>query len=184
MLEVNRILAPLSYLPKPIRVGIVRWTIERFLDIYADLHASGKENLPDGPAIFVSNHLSNTDALVLNRAFRRFGYRQQVFFLAGVKLQDETMTRLGLETVPTVAIRPNSPDREAIREAIRTLQAGDSLFVFPEGGRSRTGSLIEAKPGVILIARKGGVPIVPIGLEGTEKLMAIREGAMGKETLR
>lgn len=183
-MEVNRFLAPLAHLPRPIRIPVVRWLIERFMDVYADLHASGGENLPKGPALFISNHLSNADALILNRAFRRFGYRRRVVFLAGVKLQGETMTRLGLETVPTVAIRPNSPDREAIREAIHTLERGDSLFVFPEGGRSRAGSMIEGKPGVLLIARKSGVPIVPIGLEGTENLLAIKEGAMGKEALR
>lgn len=44
-------------------------------------------------------------------------------------------------------------------------------MIFPEGTRSRVGSLIEAKKGILLIARMTGVPIVPIGLYGTEKLL-------------
>ncbi|MNC53446.1 acylglycerophosphoethanolamine acyltransferase [compost metagenome] len=56
-------------------------------------------------------------------------------------------------------------------------------MIFPEGTRSRVGSLIEAKKGILLIARLTGAPIVPIGLYGTEKLLPINEeGDMRAET--
>lgn len=183
-MEVSRIMGALAHLPGPLRIRVVRWAIERFLDIYADISAEGGENLPKGPVLFVSNHLSNADALVLNRVLRRFGYRRRVVYLAGVKLADEIMTRLGMETVATIPIHPNTPDRDAIRGALKAIESGDAIFIFPEGGRSRTGALIEGKAGVVLLARKAGVPVVPIGMEGTEKLMPIKEGEMGREGLR
>ena len=55
-------------------------------------------------------------------------------------------------------------------------------MIFPEGTRSRVGSLIEAEKGIFLISRMTGAPIVPIGLCGTEKLLPInKEGDMSSE---
>ena len=53
--------------------------------------------------------------------------------------------------------------------------------MFPEGTRSRTASMIEAKKGVLLIARLTKAKIVPFGLIGTEKLMPINDTDMGAE---
>lgn len=56
-------------------------------------------------------------------------------------------------------------------------------MIFPEGTRSRTGSLIKAKKGVLLLAGTTGAPIVPLGIIGTEQLLPINKaGDMGKET--
>lgn len=55
-------------------------------------------------------------------------------------------------------------------------------MIFPEGTRSRKGSLLEGKKGILLIARMSGVPIIPIGIHGTEKLLPINEdGNMAAE---
>lgn len=93
------------------------------------------------------------------------------------------MTRLNLEIVPIIPIKPGSPDKDAIKNAVGALKAGKRLLIFPEGGRSRTRALREAKPGVLLLAKLAGVPIVPIGMQGTEKLMPIKEDDMERESL-
>lgn len=148
--------------------------------IFADVHVEGRENLPSDPVLYVSNHLSNADGITLERALRP----RQVWFLAGVKLQGSTMTRLATEAVNTIQIRPGSPDLEALRRSVEALKAGRSVHIFPEGGRSRTGKLGRPKKGVALIAHRAKVPIVPVGLWGTEQLMPINDRNMGGEKLR
>lgn len=65
---------------------------------------------------------------------------------------------------------------------IKILKDGENLVLFPEGTRSRTGSMIEAKKGVILVARMSKANIIPISLSGTEKLLPInKEGDMSQE---
>lgn len=148
--------------------------------IFADVHVEGREHLPPDPVLYVSNHLSNADGITLERALRP----KQVWFLAGVKLQQSTMTRLATEAVNTIQIRPGSPDLEALRRSVDALKAGRSVHIFPEGGRSRSGKLGRPKKGVALIAHRAKVPIVPVALWGTERLMPINDRNMGGETLR
>lgn len=171
---------PLVLLPAPVRRGVVRTLLDLTWRIYADVHVEGRENLPPDPVLYVSNHLSNADGPTLMRALRP----REVWFLAGVKLQKSTMTRLATEAVKTIQIRPGSPDIEALRKTVEALKAGHSVHIFPEGGRSRTGKLLRPKKGVALIAHRAKVPIVPVGLWGTEKLMPINDRNMGGETLQ
>lgn len=90
---------------------------------------------------------------------------------------------MGIHAVKTTNIEPNTADKDGLRRIIDLIKQGESILIFPEGTRSRTGSLIEAKRGILLIARKTGVPIVPIGMSGTEKLLPIDpDGEMSAET--
>jgi 1-acyl-sn-glycerol-3-phosphate acyltransferase len=104
--------------------------------------------------------------------------------LAGVKLQGTTMTRIVSEALHTIPIRPGSPDVEALKRAVQTLKGGESVLIFPEGGRSRTGQLIRGHKGAAFIAKKAGVPVLPLALTGTEKFLPISEANMGGESVR
>lgn len=169
----------MSKLPEGARRRVVRALMNRVWDTLANEVVEGRENIPDTPCLFICNHLSNADGFTLDRAFRP----RKVHFLAGVKLQSTTMTRLASEVMETIAIKPNSPDIEAMRRAVDTLKGGQSVLIFPEGARSRTGALLEAKKGVSLIAKRAGMPVVPVALQGTEKLMPINDTDMGGERL-
>jgi len=169
----------LSKLPDGARQQAVRALMNGVWNALATEEVLGRENIPDTPCLFLCNHLSNADGFTLDRAFRP----RDVVFLAGVKLQSTVMTRLASETMETIAIRPNSPDIEAMRRALETLKAGKSVLIFPEGARSRTGALTPGKKGLSLIARRAGVPVVPVALQGTEKLMPINDSDMGGERL-
>lgn len=63
-------------------------------------------------------------------------------------------------------------DRDAttpagLREVVELLKAGAALVFFPEGTRSRDGEIARLRPGVALLARRSGVPVVPVAVEGT-----------------
>ena len=93
-------------------------------------------------------------------------------------------TKMGIRVIETITIKPNSADKEAIAKTIKSLKEGRNIVIFPEGTRSRTASMIEAKKGLLLIAKMSKATIVPIGLCGTENFMPINDSDMGKETFK
>lgn len=174
---VHYVFSLLSLLPARVRRAAVRGLMEGVWRRRTTQQVAGLEHLPDAPCLFICNHLSNADGFTLARALRP----RRVFFMAGVKLRGTVMTRLGAEAVDTIFLRPNSGDAEPLKRAVETLKKGDSVLIFPEGGRSRSGALTRAKKGVALIARRAHVPIVPLALTGTELFMPIDDRDMGRE---
>lgn len=167
-------------LPRGLIVYLSKMIVDQYLNKYASINIIGNENLAGikKPTLFICNHLSNADGLVLNRVLKAINPT----FVAGVKLSDNDVTSLGTYVVKTTTIEPNTADKEGLKRIIQLVKQGESLLIFPEGTRSRTGSLIEAKKGILLIAKMTGAPVVPIGLYGTEKLLPInKEGNMSAE---
>lgn len=171
----------ISILPNKFVTYISKKVVDKYLKKYANINIAGSENLKGikTPTIFICNHLSNSDGLVLDKALKEI----DPTFVAGVKLSDNAVTSIGVNVIKTTSIKPQSADKEGLKKIIELVKQGESLLIFPEGTRSRVGSLIEARKGIFLIARMTGAPIVPIGLYGTEKLLPIsKEGDMSTET--
>ncbi|RKH06717.1 1-acyl-sn-glycerol-3-phosphate acyltransferase [Corallococcus praedator] len=169
----------MSLLPRTPRRFVVRGLMHAVWGTLSHAKVYGLKDVPPGACLFIANHLSNADGFTLYRALRP----RHVVFLAGVKLHGTVMTRLAAETMDTIDITPNSPDIEALRRCVELLKGGQSVLIFPEGGRSRSAGLLQAKKGVGLIAKRAGVPIVPVALTGTQKLMPINDSDMGGERL-
>ena len=130
----------------------------------------GAEKLdPAQPYVFVSNHFSLIDTPVM------FGRMPRDFRI---------MARHGLWRVPFLGWHLNRAghipvNRENPRAAVRNMgeaaervRAGTSILVFPEGGRTRQPVMRPFKPGAAHIAIRAGVPIVPMALVGTRKILA------------
>ena len=165
----------LKLVPEDMLVKFAQRKVAGYLNKYANIHVEGFENIDkvDGAKIFVCNHLSNSDGLVMDKLLKE---KYDPTFVAGEKLSNDPVTNLGTKIVRNITIKPNSADREAIQKMIAIVKNGDNLFIFPEGTRSRTGAMIEGKKGVLLVARMSKVPIIPISMWGTEKLLPINEG--------
>lgn len=178
------VLAPIiNILPESIIRYIGRKASEFLLNKYAKLEVTGNELLSERigtPTIFIANHLSNIDGIVLNKVLEK----NNVTFMAGIKLNANPLTSIFLKIVKHIPISPNSADRNAIKKALAVLCMGESILIFPEGTRSRSGSMIKGKKGFLLLARLSKADIVPIALEGTEFLLPVNQNDMGKETLQ
>lgn len=174
----------INIMPEPLLIKICRMTAKGYLRKYANLDVKGMENIEktDKAKIFICNHLSNADGLVLDKLLKE---KYDPTFVAGEKLSSDPVTRFGTEIVKNIKIKPNSADKEALTKMVNIIKNGENLMLFPEGTRSRTGSMIEAKKGILLIARLTKAPIVPIGIWGTEKLLPINEsGSMADENFK
>jgi len=120
----------------------------------------------EGPLIIAANHASNLDAVVigswligkLGRRFHWLGKKE----LFDWPIVGWVASRGGVHPVDR-----STADVEAFRLAMRILEEGQILFVFPEGTRSRDGALQKARDGVAVLATRSGAPIVPVGVAGS-----------------
>jgi len=143
----------------------VRFLIRLILRIIARVELTGLEHLPQsGGFVIAANHVGRLDAAMVYYVLDR----TDIIIMVAEKYQKYALTRWLTRTVDGFFVDRHNPDVRALREALRRLQKGGVLAVTPEGTRSKSGSLIEARPGGIYLAWKAGVPILPIALVGTE----------------
>lgn len=173
------VLKIIEHLPKKMVAYIGKRLMDGYVDKYAHLKVEGMENIKDvkRPVLFICNHLSNSDGVVLSKVLRD----EDLTFVAGVKLGSTALTNIGLIMSKVIPIKPNTADKEAIEKIVNTLKSGGNVLIFPEGTRSRTASMIEAKKGMNLFIRMTKVPVIPIGICGTEDLLPINTQDMGAE---
>jgi 1-acyl-sn-glycerol-3-phosphate acyltransferase len=128
------------------------------------LRIIGESSIPaEGPLLVVSNHLSNADPILLEAAFPR-----PLFFMGKAELFDIPPFRWLLHRFGGFPIERGTADRAALRHAQTVLGQGIALGIYPEGGRSRTGALVQGLPGVGLIALQSRAPVLPVAMTGTE----------------
>jgi 1-acyl-sn-glycerol-3-phosphate acyltransferase len=124
----------------------------------------GRENLPrTGPYLLVSNHISWVDPPWLE-----FVVARPIRYLAKRELFSVPVFGWLIMQAGVFALERDSADRAALRKALAFLAAGEVVGIFPEGHRSRDRGLLRARPGVALLARRSGVPVVPVAFEGTD----------------
>jgi 1-acyl-sn-glycerol-3-phosphate acyltransferase len=129
----------------------------------------GKENVPSqGPVLVVANHLNLTDPPLLGVSLGR-----EVVFMAKEELFRSRSSAYFVSGFGSFPVHRGRLDREAIRQAQQVLADGMALVMFPEATRSQSARLQPAFPGSALIAMRCGVPILPVGISGTEKIKGI-----------
>jgi 1-acyl-sn-glycerol-3-phosphate acyltransferase len=76
------------------------------------------------------------------------------------------------------AVARDGTDRKALRDSIAMLQAGEVLLVYPEGTRQHGPKIQPLQPGAAYLALRAGVPIVPVGIAGTEEILREHGGKL------
>jgi 1-acyl-sn-glycerol-3-phosphate acyltransferase len=132
----------------------------------------GLENVPrKGPLILVGNHIAGVDPILVFAYFPR-----QVYFMAKHEIFERFPRTLNWMAPQTGAfpVHRERVDRAALRHAETLLAKGHIVGIYPEGTRGQPGELRDAHAGVVFLALKTGVPILPVGTSGTER--AFRKG--------
>ena len=180
----NRTLIPRSIR----RVSLPTWILP-LGRVFAHLHVEGREHLAAirSPVIFASNHQSHMDTPVILSALPpRLRYRlatamAKEFFKAHF-FPDEYGRKAWLTNSLNyylAALFFNAfplPQREAgARQTLRyigeVLESGFSVLIFPEGRRTDTGAIDRFRPGIGMIAARLGVPVVPVRIEGLDRVL-------------
>jgi 1-acyl-sn-glycerol-3-phosphate acyltransferase len=138
------------------------------LKVLAKVEFEGLEHLPtQGGVIIATNHLSRVDIPVLFITPNR----PDITALVADKYQEHFLFAWIVNTAEGIWIDRSKADFTAFRASLDVLKSGRALGISPEGTRSESGELLEGKSGTILIADKASVPIVPVGLTGTDKVL-------------
>jgi 1-acyl-sn-glycerol-3-phosphate acyltransferase len=142
------------------------------LNICFSWKVEGRENVPlTGPVILVANHVHVIDPILLV-----FGFPRWITFVAKEELFHSLFLRLWLRWAGSLPLQRDGKlgEKQRILEGARkALDEGLVLGMFPEGGRSHDGKLKRGKPGSAVIASKADVPLLPVGVVGTDKVHGI-----------
>lgn len=129
----------------------------------------GREHIPtQGPYIVATNHMSAADTPLLLIAFPAVRWR----YFAGEKWREHRLFGPIMTWLGAVYIRRGEADRRGIRDALQALEEGFVFGLAPEGTRSKTGQMMAAKDGAAYLASRANVPVVPVGIVGSENLFA------------
>jgi 1-acyl-sn-glycerol-3-phosphate acyltransferase len=144
---------------------IFRFIVRLILNIIACIEMAGFDNLPtSGGFVIAANHIGRLDAALPYYVLDR----PDIIIVVAEKYEKYAIFRWLVRITNGMFIDRYNADIKAIRETLRRLQQGQILTITPEGTRSKTGNLIQAKPGGIYLAWKAGVPILPVAITGTE----------------
>ena len=130
----------------------------------------GRDKLPPhGPFILAANHCSHLDALILGAALTP-RHRERAFPIAAgdVFFQTKVVSVFSAIMLNALPMWRKNCGPHALADLRNKLQEERAIFIiFPEGGRSRTGSMMPFKHGLGMLVAETNVPVVPCGLVGT-----------------
>ncbi|MFO7585112.1 MAG: lysophospholipid acyltransferase family protein [Anaerolineales bacterium] len=141
--------------------GLIRFVFNRI----ARFEIHGYENVPSsGAFVLAVNHIGVIDIAMFHYIFDRF----DMFIPVGEKWEKNAFVRWLARNLNFLFVDRFNPDLKALRKMIALMDTGNSLVIAPEGTRSKTGALIEGKPGVAYLAARSGFPVLPVAITGTE----------------
>ena len=139
---------------------------------------TGTENVPrSGGVILASNHLSFIDSFAIPIAApRTVSFLAKSDYFTGEGMGG-TIRRGFFEAIDAIPVDRHSSRaaQESLDAALEVLRAGRAFGIYPEGTRSRDGRLYRGRSGVAWLAITAGVPVVPVGLIGTDEVQPVGE---------
>lgn len=137
--------------------------------LFFKLKVTGQQNIPqDGPFIIVANHSSLLDPVILGVSIKL-----KIIFIAAAYLFEIRWLGYLLRKANSIPInRENYTNNiKSLKQALKILQKGGVLGIFPEGGVDRQKDNLPIKAGAAFLAASVGVPIVPIRIKGADKVL-------------
>lgn len=134
------------------------------MKIIADVEVHGIDKLPEGNVIVAANHLGRLDTAVLLYILDR----EDIIMPVAEKYRDHPLFGAIGRSANAIWLNRFEADYAALRQILARMEQGGLLVIAPEGTRSKTEALQEAKLGVAFLASKSGYPIMPVAVTGTE----------------
>jgi 1-acyl-sn-glycerol-3-phosphate acyltransferase len=157
---------PLTYRSSPVVYSVIKWVITRLVHFLFRYHIRGVENVPlTGRLIVIANHLHLFDPGLIMPAVSR-----KIVTVAKGEWRTDVLWGLVLRLAGVIFIRRGEADRDALRACNDVLEHEGALGIAPEGTRSKTGAMIQAKSGIAYIAMRSNSPILPVAIWGIERL--------------
>jgi len=140
-------------------------SIVRFImKLIADVEVHGAEKMPAGNFIAAANHLGRLDTAALLCVIDR----EDLIMPVAEKYRHHPLYGAIGRSANAIWLNRFEADYSALREILVRMEEGGMLVIAPEGTRSKTEALQEAKLGVAFLASKSGYPVLPVAVTGTE----------------
>ena len=148
-----------------------------FFSLLYPIKVYGKENIPEGGAVFVCNHFRAIDCGFIARICDK-----DIKYLAKKELFKNKLFTKIIRSYGGIPIDRDNPDMKSLLEAIKEIKKGHKLCIFPEGKRNVTGTsdLQEIKGGTVIFSVKAKCPIVPIMMLKKAKIFRRTKIIIGK----
>ncbi len=148
----------------PFVYWIIRAIFQPFFHLYFRMSRIGREHIPEeGPVIIAANHRSFLDPFVIGTMARR-----PMYYVAKKEMFTSRVRSWILNALGAFPVDRFGGDQDMIETAKTLLARGEIVLMFPEGTRTRPGSLGRPKRGVGRLALESGAPVVPVAVIGTE----------------
>lgn len=146
-------------------------SIVRFImNLIADVEVIGLDKLPQGNFILAANHLGRLDTAILLYAVDR----EDIIMPVAEKYKKHPLFGAIGRAVDAIWLNRFDADYAAFREILARMEKGGLMVIAPEGTRSKTEALQEAKMGVAFLASRSGYPVLPVALTGTEDRLIVQ----------
>jgi len=147
--------------------ALARGLVEVVCRTYWRVRIEGRERIPrEGAFVIAPVHRSNIDTLLAGCLVRR-----RVRFMGKDSLWRYGWSAALFDSLGAFPVHRGTPDREALRACEEAVRAGEPVVLFPEGTRQSGPKLHPIFEGAAFVAARAGVPIVPVGIGGSEWAM-------------
>jgi len=142
----------------------LRSIVRFFMNLITEIEVHGIEKLPAGNVIVAANHLGRLDTAALLCIIDR----EDIIMPIAEKYRNHPIFGALGRAVNAIWLNRFEADYAALRKILEQMKQGGMLVIAPEGTRSKTEALQEAKLGVAFLASKSGYPVLPVAVTGTE----------------
>jgi 1-acyl-sn-glycerol-3-phosphate acyltransferase len=144
-----------------------RFVVVGFARVWNRLGVEGREHVPaQGAFILAPVHRSNMDT-----PYAAVATLRRLRYMGKDSLWRNAISAWLLSALGGFPVSRDTADREALHRCLEVLEAGEPLVLFPEGERKSGPVVLPLKDGAAYLAARAGVPIVPVGIGGSERAM-------------